>query len=87
MDAWFSSYGKNKFCSMCFWLQGILHVLAWDDKMNFVCDAGMDMLEQELEDGMKASEHMRKLPCSPNHFLKCMASFPQFLQEDPVVAQ
>jgi len=24
MDAWFSSYGKNKFCSMSFLLQGFL---------------------------------------------------------------
>ena len=34
-----------------------------------------------------ASEQLRKLPCLPNHFLKSMASFPQFLQEVPVEAQ
>ena len=62
-------------------------MLAWDDKMNFACDAGMEMMEEELEDGMKASEHLRNLPRSPIHFLKCMPSFPQFLQEDPVEAQ
>ena len=62
-------------------------MLAWDDKMNFGCDAGMEMMEEELEDCMRASEPLRKLPCLPNHFLKCMPSFPQFLQEVSVEAQ
>ena len=72
---------------MCFWLQGILHVFAWYDKMNFCCDVGMEMMEDELEDGRRTLEPLRKLPCLQNHFLKCMPSFPQFLQEDPVEAQ
>jgi len=55
--------------------------------MNFGCDAGMEMMEEELEDCMRASEPLRELPCLPNHFLKCMPSFPQFLQEVPVEAQ
>ena len=87
MDAWFSSYGKNKFCSMCFWLQGILHVFAWYDKMNFCCDAGMEMMEDELEYCKRTLEPLRKLSCLQNHFLKWMPSFPQFLQEDPLEAQ
>ena len=67
--------------------QGLLHVLAWDDKMNFVCDAGMEMMEDELEDCRRTLEPLRKLPCLQNYFLKCMPSFPQFLQEDRVEAQ
>ena len=54
-------------------LQGFLHVLAWDDKMNFGCDAGMEMMEEELEDCMRASEPLRRLPCSPNHFFEMHA--------------
>ena len=87
MDAWFSSYGKNKFCSMCFCFKALCILVAWDDKMNFGCDAGIEMMEEELEDCMRTSKPLRKLPCSPNHFLKCMPSFPQFLQEVPVEAQ
>jgi len=67
--------------------QGFLHVLAWDDIMNFGCDAGVEMMEDELEDCRRTLEPLRKLPCLPNHFLKCMPSFPQFLQEVPVEAQ
>jgi hypothetical protein len=67
--------------------QGFLHVLAWDDIMNFGCDAGVEMMEDELEDCRRTLEPLRKLPCLPNHFLKCMPSFPQFLREVPVEAQ
>ena len=87
MDAWFSSYGKNEFCSMCFCFKALCILVAWYDKMNFGCDAGMEMMADELEDCMRTSEPLRKLACFPNHFLKCMPSFPQFLQEVPVEAQ
>ena len=70
-----------------FLLQGTLHVFAWKGKLSLGCDAGMEMMEEELEDYMRASEPLRKLPCSPNHFLESMSSFPQFLQEVPVEAQ
>ena len=55
--------------------------------MNLGCDAGMEMMEEELEDCMRAYEPLRKLHCSPKHFLEYMSSFPQFLQEVPVEAQ
>ena len=62
-------------------------MFAWKGKLSLGCDAGMQMMEEELEDCRRTSEPLRKLPCLPNHFLKCMPSFPQFLQEVPVEAQ
>ena len=62
-------------------------MFAWKEKLSLGCDAGMEMMEEELEDCMRTSEPLRKLPSSPNHFLKSMSSFPQFLQEVPVEAQ
>ena len=55
MDAWFSSYGKNKFCSMWFCFKALCIFAAWYEKMNFGCDAGMEMMEEELEDFMTTS--------------------------------
>ena len=55
--------------------------------MNFGCDAGMEMMEEDLEDCRRAFEPLRNPPYLPNHFLKCMPSFPQFLQEVLVEAQ
>ena len=62
-------------------------MVAWKEKLSLGCDVGMEMMEEELEYCMRTSEPLRKLPCSPNHFLKPMSSLRQFLQEVPVEAQ
>ena len=72
---------------MYFFFKAFCKFLHGKEKLSLGCDAGMEMMEEEFEKCRRTSEPLRKLPCSPNHFLKCMPSFPQFLQEDPVEAQ
>jgi len=51
---------------MDFFLQSILQVLAWKEKLSLGCDAGMEMMKEEFEN-CRTSEPLRKLSCSPNY--------------------
>ena len=87
MDAWFSSYGKNKFCSMCFFFKSFCKCLHGRENWAWAVMQVWRWWRRSWKIAWGLLNPWGSYHVNQTASLKSISSFLQFLQELPVEAQ